>query len=247
MGGDRLPTRGQHGGGNYGWDLMEGIHCYEADTRDRSGLVLPVVEYSHGDNNCSVTGGYVYRGTAEPSLQGAYFYGDYAPAASGVWPEMPAGSGKATSPGHRPANQLLRRDRRWGGAGGGPEWLGVSAGRRRVTVGYSGVPQRESWVSGTAYELYVGRWSRLVAREFLNWLNVPAKSHWLDVGCGTGILSQIILNSAAPSSVTGVDRLEGYVALAREQVAGRAGTFRSGRTRNRCRSKRECTMQWCRV
>ena len=65
------------GGENYGWDLMEGTHCYEADTCDRSGLVLPVVEYSHGENGCSVTGGYVYRGAAEPSLQGVYFYGDY--------------------------------------------------------------------------------------------------------------------------------------------------------------------------
>jgi len=81
------------GGENYGWDLMEGTHCYDADTCDRSGLVLPVAEYSHGDNGCSVTGGYVYRGTANPSLQGVYFYGDYcsgriwglARDASGEW------------------------------------------------------------------------------------------------------------------------------------------------------------------
>ena len=81
------------GGENYGWDLMEGTHCYDADTCDQSGLVLPVAEYAHGDNGCSVTGGYVYRGTAEPSLQGAYFYGDYcsgriwglARDASGEW------------------------------------------------------------------------------------------------------------------------------------------------------------------
>ena len=42
------------------------------------------------------------------------------------------------------------------------------------------------WASGAAYEPYVGRWSRLVAREFLNWLAVPARGRWLDVGCGTG-------------------------------------------------------------
>lgn len=84
---------GSVGGENYGWDLMEGTRCYEADTCDRSGLVLPVAEYSHGDNGCSVTGGYVYRGTAEPSFQGVYFYGDYcsgriwglARDASGEW------------------------------------------------------------------------------------------------------------------------------------------------------------------
>ena len=89
-------------------------------------------------------------------------------------------------------------------------------------------PQKESWDGGAAYELYVGRWSRLVAREFLNWLNVPAESHWLDVGCGTGILSQIILDSAAPSSVKGVDRSEGFVALAREQVQDERAHFEVG-------------------
>ncbi len=72
---------------------MEGTHCYDADTCDQSGLTLPVAEYGHGDNGCSVTGGYVYRGAAQPSLQGVYFYGDYcsgriwglARDASGEW------------------------------------------------------------------------------------------------------------------------------------------------------------------
>ena len=93
---------------------------------------------------------------------------------------------------------------------------------------YSQAPQKESWINGTAYELYVGRWSWLVALEFLNWLNVPAESHWLDVGCGTGVLSQTILDFAAPSSVTGIDRSEGYVALAREQVQDERAHFEVG-------------------
>lgn len=92
----------------------------------------------------------------------------------------------------------------------------------------SQAPQKESWINGAAYELYVGRWSRLVAREFLNWLNVPAESHWLDVGCGTGILSQTILDFAAPSSVKGVDRSEGFVAFAREQVQDERAHFEVG-------------------
>lgn len=95
-------------------------------------------------------------------------------------------------------------------------------------MGYSQAPQKESWVSGAAYELYMGRWSRLVALDFLNWLNVPAESHWLDVGCGTGVLSQTILDYAAPSSVKGVDRSEGYVALAREQVHDERAQFEVG-------------------
>jgi hypothetical protein len=62
-------------GVNYGWNLMEGTSCY-ASACDTTGLVLPVVEYDHGQG-CSVTGGYVYRGTAIPALQGQYFYADY--------------------------------------------------------------------------------------------------------------------------------------------------------------------------
>lgn len=71
------------------------------------------------------------------------------------------------------------------------------------------------WSSGTAYEVFIGRWSRLVAREFLTWLAVPRGRSWLDVGCGTGALTQAILSAAEPSAVTGVDPSEGYVASAR--------------------------------
>jgi glucose/arabinose dehydrogenase len=66
------------GGENYGWDIMEGLHCYEpAEGCDQSGLTLPVVEYAHQQGNCSVTGGFVYRGPGAPRMQGIYFYGDY--------------------------------------------------------------------------------------------------------------------------------------------------------------------------
>jgi glucose/arabinose dehydrogenase len=65
------------GGENYGWNIMEGFHCYNASTCDPTGLTLPVVEYQHLQGNCSVTGGMVYRGAAYPDLAGIYFYGDY--------------------------------------------------------------------------------------------------------------------------------------------------------------------------
>ena len=68
------------GGLNYGWNTMEGTACYNAATCDRSGLTLPVFDYAHGANDvngCSITGGYVYRGTAIPELAGRYFYSDY--------------------------------------------------------------------------------------------------------------------------------------------------------------------------
>lgn len=62
-------------GGNYGWNTMEGLHCYRADACDQTGLVLPVVELDH-DHSDSILGGVVYRGAAIPGLQGAYVFGD---------------------------------------------------------------------------------------------------------------------------------------------------------------------------
>jgi glucose/arabinose dehydrogenase len=67
---------GSEGGENYGWPIMEGMHCFRSDSCEQEGLTLPIVEYDHG-SGCSVTGGYVYRGEAFPSLAGVYFFGDY--------------------------------------------------------------------------------------------------------------------------------------------------------------------------
>ena len=64
------------GNKNYGWRLMEGTHCFNPVDCDMNGLAMPVVEYDHSEG-CSVTGGYVYRGTAIPWLRGAYLYGDF--------------------------------------------------------------------------------------------------------------------------------------------------------------------------
>ena len=69
------------------------------------------------------------------------------------------------------------------------------------------------WASGNSYEPYVGRWSRLVAREFINWLTLPEGSQWLDVGCGTGALSQAILDISNPQRVKGIDRSEAMLKL----------------------------------
>ncbi len=64
-------------GKNYGWDVMEGAHCFEpAVGCDASGLTLPVWEYGH-DVGSSITGGYVYRGPGVPGLSGRYLYGDF--------------------------------------------------------------------------------------------------------------------------------------------------------------------------
>lgn len=64
------------GGLNYGWNIMEGLTCYNASTCDQTGLEPPVLVYNHSDG-CSITGGYVYRGGAIPEITGSYFYSDY--------------------------------------------------------------------------------------------------------------------------------------------------------------------------
>src|SRR5262249_4190129 len=65
------------GGQNYGWDVLEGSHCFRPMVDcDPTGLTLPVAEYDHSDRDCSIIGGSVYRGASDPALQGIYFYGD---------------------------------------------------------------------------------------------------------------------------------------------------------------------------
>lgn len=67
---------GAGGGQNFGWDDMEGTHCFEDANCASNPAVRPVLDYGHGQE-CSVTGGYVYRGSAIPTLQGHYLYADY--------------------------------------------------------------------------------------------------------------------------------------------------------------------------
>ncbi|MFN8511619.1 MAG: methyltransferase domain-containing protein [Thermomicrobiales bacterium] len=74
------------------------------------------------------------------------------------------------------------------------------------------------WAIGTAYEPYVGRWSRLVARELVSWLGVAPGGRWLDLGCGTGALTWTILETADPEMAVGVDSSAGFARYAREQV-----------------------------
>lgn len=76
------------GGENYGWRRMEGKHCFNPATACNDGtLVLPVIEYGHSGGNCSVTGGYVYRGTRSRRLTGSYVYGDFCSGM--IWASSP--------------------------------------------------------------------------------------------------------------------------------------------------------------
>lgn len=88
------------GGLNFGWRVMEGTHCYNADTCQRDGLTPPATDYGR-DLGCTVIGGYVYRGAAYDFLRGAYLFADYCSGnlfaldagASGYAPPTPVGSG----------------------------------------------------------------------------------------------------------------------------------------------------------
>ena len=86
----------------------------------------------------------------------------------------------------------------------------------------------DRWASGEAYEGYIGRWSRLVAHEFVDWLAQPASLRWLDVGCGTGILTRTILERSDPATVVGVDPAQPLIDHARAAVADPRVTFHVG-------------------
>ena len=64
-------------GANYGWNVMEGANCRQANSCDKSRFEPPVIDYPTADGNCAVVGGFVYRGEAIAALRGAYVYGDY--------------------------------------------------------------------------------------------------------------------------------------------------------------------------
>ena len=78
----------------------------------------------------------------------------------------------------------------------------------------------EVWADGARYESYIGRWSRAVARSFVDWLAVPAAARWLDVGSGTGALAATIVELASPSAVVAVDPSHAYIEHARMRLSG---------------------------
>jgi SAM-dependent methyltransferase len=75
----------------------------------------------------------------------------------------------------------------------------------------------DRWAAGSTYESFMGRWSRLLASRFVSWLRVPAGVHWLDVGCGTGAMTNAICVHAVPASVVGCDPAVPFVEYARSR------------------------------
>jgi len=85
--------------------------------------------------------------------------------------------------------------------------------------------QHDAWQAGDRYENYMGRWSRLIAPHFLDWLAADEGLDWLDVGCGTGALSATIVARCNPADVIGVDQSEGFVAAAKAGVPDGRASF----------------------
>jgi SAM-dependent methyltransferase len=84
---------------------------------------------------------------------------------------------------------------------------------------------RDSWAVGSIYENFMGRWSRSLATQFVSWLRIPAGVHWLDVGCGTGALSNAISSHAEPASVVGCDPAKPFIEFARDHGRDSRLTF----------------------
>lgn len=83
----------------------------------------------------------------------------------------------------------------------------------------------DKWITGDAYERFMGRWSRRVAKEFIHWLSPPAAWNWLEVGCGTGALTEAIWLNAHPASVVACDPSLPFVSFARRSLDYPAITF----------------------
>jgi ubiquinone/menaquinone biosynthesis C-methylase UbiE len=85
---------------------------------------------------------------------------------------------------------------------------------------------RQQFDDGAAYERFMGRWSRAVGVTFLDWLAPPKGARWLDVGCGTGIFTQLALDTCAPASIVAVDPAPAQIEHARKSEVAQRAEFR---------------------
>jgi SAM-dependent methyltransferase len=76
----------------------------------------------------------------------------------------------------------------------------------------------DTWDESDRYDDYMGRWSEPIAREFLDWLGLPARSKWVDVGCGPGALTATIAAETAPTELAGIDPSAGFIGAARRRL-----------------------------
>jgi ubiquinone/menaquinone biosynthesis C-methylase UbiE len=76
--------------------------------------------------------------------------------------------------------------------------------------------KNDSWFAGNPYDRFMGRWSKLIAQEFLHWLPVPDNKGWLDIGCGTGALSSLVLATKHPKEILAIDSSPEFIAFGRK-------------------------------
>jgi ubiquinone/menaquinone biosynthesis C-methylase UbiE len=81
---------------------------------------------------------------------------------------------------------------------------------------------------GAVYEKMMGKWGGLIGRAFIGWLSPSPNLRWLDIGCGNGAFTQLLVEHCNPMAVEGVDPSEGQLAFARERLAMSAANFRQG-------------------
>lgn len=81
---------------------------------------------------------------------------------------------------------------------------------------------------GAIYERMMGKWSGLIGNAFVDWLSPPPKLRWVDIGCGNGAFTQLLVERCAPVAIEGVDPSEGQLAFARERLAKSVAKFRQG-------------------
>lgn len=80
------------------------------------------------------------------------------------------------------------------------------------------ITMNDSWQSGDPYEYYMGRWSKLIAELFIDWLALPSGLRWLDVGCGSGALSEAVIIKNNPIEIIAIDQSEGFVRTAQQRL-----------------------------
>lgn len=90
------------------------------------------------------------------------------------------------------------------------------------------IPRLNLWGGDDAYERYMGRWSRRVAPLFVAWVNGSPKARWIDLGCGTGVLTAAVLAHGQPSQVVGVDSAENFLQAAAAQITDPRVHFKQG-------------------
>jgi ubiquinone/menaquinone biosynthesis C-methylase UbiE len=84
----------------------------------------------------------------------------------------------------------------------------------------------QSFSDGTAYEQFMGRWTRAVGTIFLDWLASPTDARWLDIGCGTGVFTDLIISTCSPATVVAIDPSEPQIEIARKKEIAQRADFR---------------------